>query len=158
MKYRQPQIFYICKPNMFFLIYDQLSILCLVVIFVSWKCLWHFTSIYKYSAFNSLISSFTSMTTYWFLLWQTYSFSLIMPISFGIVQTCIIICICDTYKIQGNFSPLQEIRSIWPNLYPLGDSAIRVHPWSPKVPTFALIRSGWSSLSIGCLIRSWWPK
>ena len=41
---------------------------------------------------------------------------------------------------------------------PFGCSTIKVHPWILKVPNFALIRSEWPTLSIGCLIRSCWPK
>ena len=58
----QPQIFYICKLYLFFHMYDPFSIPCLAATVVFCKC---------------PICSLTSMTTYWFLNWQTCFFFLI---------------------------------------------------------------------------------
>ena len=69
----QPQTFYICKPCLFFHIYDPLSIPCLEVIFIA-NSYDLFTTIHKDFTFCSHACSITSMTTYRFLVCQTYFF------------------------------------------------------------------------------------
>ena len=87
----QPKIFYICKPYLFLHIYDPLIILSLAVTCVSCKCLRRCIAIHKHFTFGNHTCSFTSMTTYWFLTWQTYFFLSVMPIPFEIVYTCVYI-------------------------------------------------------------------
>ena len=45
---QQPQIIPICKPYLFFNIYEPFNISCLEVISVFYKCLWIFTANHKY--------------------------------------------------------------------------------------------------------------
>ena len=59
----QSQIFYICKPYLFFHIYDPLSILCLALILVSVNVYDGFTEIHKDFIFGSHICCFTFMNT-----------------------------------------------------------------------------------------------
>ena len=67
-----------CKPYLFFHVYNPLSIQCLADISgFFWKCMWRFTVIHKEFTFGSHICSFIPMTTYGFLVWQTYFFFLI---------------------------------------------------------------------------------
>ena len=68
------QIFYICKPYLFFHIYDPLHIPCMAVIFVLANAYAVFTAIHKHFTLGSHGCSFTSMTPYEFLILQIYFF------------------------------------------------------------------------------------
>ena len=92
----QSQIFYICKLYLFFYIYDPfLHIPSLAAIFVFCKCHWVFTTIYNDSTLCNHICSFTSMTIYGSLVWQTYNNLFLFYVN--IFKNCTHMCICTKY-------------------------------------------------------------
>ena len=113
----QPQIFYICKLYLFFHIYNPLSIPSFDSHMFLANAYEVFTAIHNHFTFGSCI--FKSMTTYRFLIWQTYFFFLIwnctecvyiqstnahevwsrQPQIFDICKLCLFLIIYDPFSI-----------------------------------------------------------
>ena len=126
-----------CKQYLFFQIYDPLSIVYLVIIlFFLSKCLWTFSAIHKNFTFGNHIGSFTSMTTYVFLVWPTHLLSLFMPINFEIVCTYV-----------SKNTTVHEVLSWQPQIFYICKQYLYLHIYDPPCMP---------CLAVTCFLQNAW--